>query len=103
MHNPATVETAELADGATPPMRQGVARAALASGVTGATTRVLTIILSIATARALLPSQVGILGLAVIVVGIVSLVAACSETAGIVADMKGRTASTRSLQRSFAV
>lgn len=82
-------DNAALANKTMQPLRQGVARAALASGVTEAATRVLTIILSIATARALLPSQVGILGLAVIVVGIVSLVAACSETAGIVGRYKG--------------
>jgi O-antigen/teichoic acid export membrane protein len=71
------------------PLRRGVARAALASGATEATSRVLMVALSIATARALLPGQVGVLGLAVIVVGIVSLIAACSETAGVIGRYDG--------------
>lgn len=69
--------------------RRGVVRAALASGLAEAVNRVLTIALSIATARALLPSQVGVLALAVIVIGIVSLVAACSETAGVIGRYEG--------------
>jgi polysaccharide transporter, PST family len=87
--NTPPVENSALAEEAARPLRRGVARAALASGAGEAATRVLTIVLSIATARALLPSQVGILGIAVIVVGIISLVAACSETAGIISRSEG--------------
>jgi O-antigen/teichoic acid export membrane protein len=82
-------ESGTLADRVTPPLRYGVARAALASGVVETVSRVLTIVLSIATARALEPREVGLLGLAVIVIGIVSLVAACSETAGVITRGKG--------------
>ena len=71
------------------PLRHGVARAALASGAAETATRVLMVALSIATARALLPGQVGVLGLAVIVVGIVSLIAACCETAGVIGRYEG--------------
>lgn len=52
-------------------------------------TRALTIVLSIATARALQPSEVGLLGLAVIVVGVLSLVTACAETAGVIGRSLG--------------
>lgn len=81
--SPASIDAGER------PLRHGVARAALASGAAETTTRVLMVALSIATARALLPSQVGGLGLAVIVVGIVSLIAACSETAGVIGRHEG--------------
>jgi PST family polysaccharide transporter len=77
-------EKAVRIDSTARPLRPGVARAALASGAVETVSRVLTIVLSIATARALEPREVGLLGLAVIVTGIVSLVAACSETAGVI-------------------
>lgn len=77
-------ERALLADSAARSLRYGVARAALASGAAETVSRVLTIVLSIATARALHPSQVGILGLAVIVIGMISLISACSETGGVI-------------------
>jgi O-antigen/teichoic acid export membrane protein len=80
---------APMSGAAERPLRHGVARAALASGAAETATRVLMVALSIATARVLLPSQVGVLGLAVIVVGIVSLIAACSETAGVVGRYEG--------------
>lgn len=82
-------ESEALADSAAQPLRYGVARAALASGAVETVSRVLTILLSIATARALDPREVGLLGLAVIVIGIVSLVAACSETAGVITRGEG--------------
>jgi O-antigen/teichoic acid export membrane protein len=70
-------------------LRHQVAVAAFTSGAVEMVTRVLTIVLSIATARALQPSEVGLLGLAVIIVGVLSLVAACAETAGVVARALG--------------
>lgn len=66
-------------------LRREVAAAAFASGAVEIVTRALTIVLSIATARALQPSEVGLLGLAVIMVGVLSLVTACAETAGVIA------------------
>lgn len=62
-------------------------------------TRALTILLSIATARALEPGEVGLLGLAVIVVGVLSLATACAETAGVI----GREAGTDSQYAFVAV
>jgi len=66
-------------------LRRNVARAAFASGGVEIVARVLTIVLSIATARELQPSEVGLLGLAVIIVGVLSVVTACAETAGVIA------------------
>ena len=63
-------------------LRSAVARAAFASGAAEMVTRALTIVLSIAVARALDPQEVGLLGLGVIVVGTLSVVTACAETAG---------------------
>ena len=70
-------------------LRLDLARAAFASGGVEMVTRVLTILLSIATARALEPGEVGLLGLAVIVVGTLSLVTACAETAGVIGREAG--------------
>jgi O-antigen/teichoic acid export membrane protein len=84
-----TAESAASVSDAARPLRHGVARAALATGAAETAIRFLMVALSIATARALLPSQVGVLGLAVIVVGIVSLIAACSETAGVIGRYEG--------------
>src|SRR5262245_46460210 len=70
-------------------LRRYVALAAFASGAVEIGTRVLTIVLAIATARALQPDEVGLLGLAVIVVGVLSVATACAETAGVVARSKG--------------
>ncbi|HLF85016.1 MAG TPA: hypothetical protein VI837_12650, partial [Blastocatellia bacterium] len=89
MQDTDTVKIAELESDVARPLRHGVARAALASGAAETANRVLMVALSIATARALLPRQVGVLGLAVIVVGIVSLIAACSETAGVIGRYEG--------------
>lgn len=50
-----------------------------------AATRVLSLLLSVATARALEPSEVGLLGLAVVVVGVAAMVGDCIETACVVA------------------
>ncbi len=70
-------------------LRRDVARAAFASGTVEMVTRALTIVLSIATARALQPSEVGLLGLAVIIVGVLSVVTACAETAGVIGRSLG--------------
>src|SRR5258705_9256506 len=66
------------------PLRHRTARAGMVSGGAEVVTRVLTVALSIATARALEPGEVGALALAVIVIGIVSVVASYAETAAIV-------------------
>ncbi len=51
--------------------------------------RALTIVLSIAVARTLDPREVGLLGLGVIVVGILSVVTGCAETAGVIGRSGG--------------
>jgi O-antigen/teichoic acid export membrane protein len=70
-------------------LRSAIARAAFASGAVEMATRALTIVLSIGVARALDPQEVGLLGLGVIVVGILSVVTACAETAGVVGRSGG--------------
>ncbi len=70
-------------------LRSAVARAAFASGAAEMVTRALTIVLSITVARALDPQEVGLLGLGVIVVGILSVVTACAETAGVIGRSGG--------------
>jgi O-antigen/teichoic acid export membrane protein len=70
-------------------LRRNLAVAAFASGAVEMVTRMLTIVLSIGTARALQPSEVGLLGLAVIIVGVLSIVTACAETAGVVVHSRG--------------
>jgi O-antigen/teichoic acid export membrane protein len=69
--------------------RSEVARAAFASGAVEMVTRGLTIVLSIAVARVLEPQEVGLLGLGVIVVGTLSVVTACAETAGVIGRSQG--------------
>ena len=70
-------------------LRRGVAQAAFASGAVEMVSRALIIVLSIAVARALDPREVGLLGLGVIVVGILSVVTACAETAGVIGRSGG--------------
>lgn len=67
------------------PLSHIAARAAMVSGSAEVVTRVLTVLLSIATARVLEPVEVGFLGLAVIVVGVVSMLSFYPETAAITA------------------
>ncbi len=67
----------------------GTTRAALASGTAQMVTRVLTLVLSVATARALEPREVGILGLAVIIVGVISMIGYYPETAAVAARGDG--------------
>ena len=55
------------------PLRDIAARAAMASGTAEIVTRVLTVVLAIVTARVLEPVEVGLLGLSVIVIGVVSM------------------------------
>lgn len=93
---------APISDAAERPLRHGVARAALASGAAETATRVLMVALSIATARALLPGQIGVLGLAVIVVGIVSLIAAAARRLGLSADTRAQMLSTHLPRPLFA-
>ena len=68
------------------PLRFQAARAALSSGTSQAITRVLAVALSIVTARALEPRDVGILGLAVIGMGVVSMIGFYPETAAVTAS-----------------
>ena len=70
-------------------LRHEVARAAFASGAVEMVARVLTILLSVTVARALDPHEVGLLGLAVIVVGTLSFVAGCAETACVISHPGG--------------
>ena len=70
-------------------LRFGTTRAAVASGTAQMLTRVLTLVLSVVTARVLEPREVGILGLAVIVVGIISMIGYYSETASVAARGEG--------------
>src|SRR3989442_3804297 len=77
-------------------LRYGTTRAAIASGTAQIVTRVLTVVLSIATARALEPREVGLLGLAVIVVAVISMIGYYPETAAV-------TARTREGHGKFAV
>jgi O-antigen/teichoic acid export membrane protein len=72
------------ADGS--PLRFQAARAALSSGTSQAITRVLAVVLSIVTARALEPRDVGILGLAVIGMGVISMIGFYPETAAVTAS-----------------
>jgi len=74
---------------ATGPLRLDVAQAAFASGTVEMVTRGLMIVLSIAIARLLQPGEVGLLGLAVIIVGVLSVVASCAETAGVIGRWQG--------------
>ncbi|HEV8483947.1 MAG TPA: oligosaccharide flippase family protein, partial [Blastocatellia bacterium] len=67
------------------PLRYVAARAAMASGTAEIVTRVLTVVLAIVTARVLEPVEVGILGLSVIVIGVVSMLGFYPETAAIAA------------------
>src|SRR5262249_36063260 len=71
------------------PLRYLAARAALTSGGAEIITRMLTIVLSIVTARVLEPREVGLLGLAVIVIGTVSMIGFYPETAAVAARGKG--------------
>jgi O-antigen/teichoic acid export membrane protein len=65
-------------------LRVRAGRAALVSGSSELVNRGLMVVLSFATARALAPTEVGILGLAVIVVGVLSMLTAFGETAAII-------------------
>lgn len=71
------------------PLRKRTARAALASGGAEIGTRILTIALSIVTARMLEPREVGLLGLAVIMIAVISIVGFYPETAAVAARGNG--------------
>ena len=70
---------------ASQPLTHVAARAAMASGTAEVITRVLTVVLAIVTARMLEPLEVGLLGLSVIVIGVVSMLGFYPETAAITA------------------
>jgi PST family polysaccharide transporter len=79
-------DLAGQAGGATSqPLTHVAARAAMASGTAEVITRVLTVVLAIVTARVLEPLEVGLLGLSVIVIGVVSMLGFYPETAAIAA------------------
>jgi O-antigen/teichoic acid export membrane protein len=61
----------------------GTTRAAIASGTSQIITRVLTVVLSVATARALEPREVGLLGVAVIIVAVISMIGYYPEIAAV--------------------
>jgi O-antigen/teichoic acid export membrane protein len=61
------------------------ARAAFGSGLAEVVTRVLAVVLAIVTARTLEPREVGLLGLAVIVIGLISMIGYYPETAAVAA------------------
>src|SRR5215813_14000630 len=89
MQGPVIAESVTPAGNTAPSLRETVTRAALASGAVEVINRVFTIGLSIATARALEPREVGLLGLVVIITGVISIIAACSETAGVTSRSNG--------------
>jgi O-antigen/teichoic acid export membrane protein len=72
------------------PLRYRTARAALTSGATEVVTRVLAVALSITTARVLDPREVGLLGLAVILTGLISMTGCYPETAAVAAPGRER-------------
>src|SRR5215510_2143156 len=80
-----TTET-KAVDKSPQPLTHGAARAAMASGTAEIVTRVLTVVLMIATARVLEPVEVGLLGLGVIVSGVVSILGFYPETAAVAAS-----------------
>src|SRR5215831_18032294 len=67
------------------PLRLGTAKAAFGSGLAEVVVRVLAVVLAIVTARTLEPGEVGLLGLAVIVTGVISMIGYYPETAAIAA------------------
>src|SRR5262249_4962546 len=71
------------------PLRLGTARAALGSGLAEVVARVLAIVLAIVSARTLEPRQVGLLGLAVIVIGVISMIGYYPETAAVAVRAEG--------------
>ena len=70
------------------PLTHVAARAAMASGTAEIVTRILTVVLTIVSARVLEPVEVGLLGLSVIVIGVVSILGFYPETAAIAASSK---------------
>ena len=68
------------------PLTHIAARAAMTSGTAEIVTRILTVVLTIVTARVLEPIEVGLLGLSVIVIGVVSILGFYPETAAVAAS-----------------
>lgn len=73
-----------------PSLQNRTVRAALTSGGAEIITRVLAVLLSIATARALEPREVGLLGIAVIIIGVISMLGYYPETAAVAARGRAR-------------
>jgi len=84
MQNAIDPGTAPGTEAVSIPLTGGTTRAAIASGTAQIFTRVLAVVLSIATARALEPREVGLLGLAVILVSLISMIGYYPETAAVV-------------------
>jgi PST family polysaccharide transporter len=77
---------AKTVDQSTQPLTHITARAAMVSGTAEIVTRILTVVLTIVSARVLEPVEVGLLGLSVIVIGIVSILGSYPETAAVAAS-----------------
>ena len=69
-------------------LRSGITRAVFASGAFQVTARILTLLLAVLIARALEPGEVGLLGLTSIIVSVLSVVASCADTGGVVGRRK---------------
>src|SRR5215813_11752204 len=82
-----TTET-KAVDESPQPLTHIAARAAMASGTAEIVTRILTVVLTIVSARVLEPVEVGLLGLSVIVIGVVSILGFYPETAAVAASDK---------------
>lgn len=82
-------ESIQIADTQDAPLRDRTTRAALASGGAEIVSRILTVALSIVTARVLEPREVGLLGLAVIIIAVISIVGFYPETAAVAARGSG--------------
>jgi PST family polysaccharide transporter len=90
MQSVSTPEKAGKVSGQAQSLQNRTVRAALTSGGAEIITRALAVLLSVATARALEPREVGILGIAVIIVGIISMLGYYPETAAVAARGRGR-------------
>jgi|SRR5262245_5144722 len=83
------------------PLRLGTAKAAFGSGSAEVVARILAVVLAVVTARTLEPRDVGLLGLAVIVIGVISMIGYYPETAAVAA--RGESDDNRRALAAFAV
>src|SRR5215471_17557525 len=88
MSQEADTTEAKAVDESPRPLTHIAARAAMASGTAEIVTRILTVVLTIVSARVLEPVEVGLLGLSVIVIGVVSILGFYPETAAVAASGK---------------